>query len=98
MSFVILPENQTLTWQEHNISNEINLQSEVIHMPYNRSPNLTHSIEANPTVFWLAPVSFYVLVDLKTVKVVDVPFVLKLNVDFVLAPVGCNEHATSESW
>ena len=57
-------------------------------MPYNRSPNLTHSIEVNPTVFWLAPVSFYVLVDLKTAKVVDVPFVLKLNVDFVLAPVG----------
>ena len=36
--------------------------------------------------------------DLKTAKVVDVPFVLKLNVDFVLAPVGCKEHSTSESW
>ena len=63
-------------------------------MPYNRSPNLTHSIEANPIVFWIAPVSFYVLVDLKT-KVVDEPFVLKLNVNFVLAPVGCKEHAIS---
>ena len=67
-------------------SNESNLNSKIIYA-ISRFLNLKHLIEANLTMSLLALVSFYVLAVRQKEEAIVLPFVLKPNASFVLAPM-----------
>lgn len=77
-------------WQAHNYAStrdKSNLNSKGSYA--RRSLNLRHSIEANQTMSWLAPVSFCVLV-CYPLGIVYVPFLQGPIVSFVLVPAHQN--------